>query len=57
MGLYEEAPKILFYTRIRRSPFFYASRRHGVKMYSVYNRMYHPRHYGDPLEEFWKLIN
>lgn len=56
MGAYEEAPKILLYTRIRKSPFFYASRRHGVKMYSVYNRTYHPRHYGDPFEEFWRLI-
>ncbi|MEE9324248.1 MAG: glycine cleavage T C-terminal barrel domain-containing protein [Dehalococcoidia bacterium] len=52
----DEVPKILLYTRIRRSPFFYASRRHGVKLYSVYNRMYHPRHYGDPFEEFRKLI-
>ncbi len=52
-----EHPAVLLYTRIRKSPFFYASRRHGVKMYSFYNHMYHPRHYGDPVEEYWQLVN
>jgi glycine cleavage system aminomethyltransferase T len=52
-----EDPRILLYSRIRKSPFFYASRRHGVAMYSVYNHMYHPRHYGDPVEEYWQLLN
>jgi glycine cleavage system aminomethyltransferase T len=51
-----EHPQILLYSRIRKSPFFYASRRHGVAMYSVYNHMYHPRHYGDPVEEYWQLL-
>ena len=44
------------YTRIRKSPYFYASRRHGVQSYSVCNRMYHPRHYDDPVAEYWKLV-
>jgi glycine cleavage system aminomethyltransferase T len=52
-----EHPEILLYTRIRKSPYFYASRRHGVQMYSVYNHTYHPRHYGDPIEEYWQLLN
>jgi glycine cleavage system aminomethyltransferase T len=52
----EPHPEILLYTRIRRSPYFHASRRHGVKMYSVYNRTYHPRHYGDPVAEYWQLV-
>jgi glycine cleavage system aminomethyltransferase T len=52
-----EHPEILLYTRIRKSPYFYASRRHGVQMYSVYNHTYHPRHYGDPVEEYWQLLN
>jgi aminomethyltransferase len=52
-----ERPEVLLYTRIRKSPFFYASRRHGVRMYSFYNHMYHPRHYGDPVEEYWQLLN
>ena len=36
-------PEILQYTRIKKSPYFYGSRRHGVAMYSVYNHHYHPR--------------
>jgi len=53
----EENPGILLYTRIRKSPYFYASRKHGVKRYSVYNHTYHPRHYGDPIQEYWHLVN
>lgn len=52
-----DLPGVLFYTRIRKSPFFYASRRHGPKVYSFANHMYHPRHYGDPVEEYWQLLN
>ncbi|MGH3383701.1 MAG: glycine cleavage T C-terminal barrel domain-containing protein [Nocardioidaceae bacterium] len=51
-----DVPKIHMYTRIRKSPYFYASRRHGVQSYSVCNRMYHPRHYADPIEEYWRLV-
>jgi aminomethyltransferase len=25
-------------------------------MYSVYNHTYHPRHYGDPIAEYWQLL-
>jgi aminomethyltransferase len=53
----EENPGILLYTRIRRSPYFHSSRKHGVKRYSVYNHFYHPRHYGDPVAEYWHLVN
>jgi len=53
----DENPGILLYTRIRKSPYFHASRKHGVKRYSVYNHTYHPRHYGDPVEEYWKLVS
>jgi len=53
----EENPGILLYTRIRKSPYFYASRQHGVKRYSVYNHTFHPRHYGDPVAEYWHLLN
>jgi glycine cleavage system aminomethyltransferase T len=52
-----ESPGILLYTRIRKSPYFDASRKHGVAKYSVYNHTYHPRHYGNPVEEYWKLVN
>ncbi|MBA2691819.1 MAG: glycine cleavage system protein T [Rubrobacter sp.] len=49
-------PGILLYTRIRKSPYYYGSRRHGVQLYSVYNHHYHPRHYGDPFGEYWQLL-
>src|SRR5437667_180011 len=52
-----ERPAILLYTRLRRTPYFHSSRRHGVHVYSVYNHFYHPRHYGDPVEEYWHLLN
>lgn len=51
-----EAPEILLYPRIRKSPFFYSSRRHGVRKYSVYNHHYHPRVYTDPVDEYWALV-
>lgn len=50
-------PEVLLYPRVRKSPYFYASRRHGVARYSVYNHTYHPRHYGDPVEEYWQLVS
>ncbi|MDQ3612591.1 MAG: glycine cleavage system protein T [Actinomycetota bacterium] len=52
-----DSPRIHMYTRIRKSPYFYASRRHGIESYSVCNRMYHPRHYDEPIAEYWKLVN
>ena len=57
MSQVNEHPGIMLYSRIRKSPYFYASRQHGVQLYSVYNHMYHPRHYGDPVEEYWHLLN
>lgn len=53
----ESAPYMLLYPRIRRTPLFYSSAKHGVAAYSVYNHHYHPRHYGDPVAEYWNLIN
>lgn len=51
------APGILLYTRLRKSPFFYSSRKHNPKQYSVYNHTYHPRWYRDPFEEYEDLLN
>jgi aminomethyltransferase len=53
----EAAPGILQYTRIRKSPFYYAKRHPKPLLYSVYNHVYHPRVYGDPIEEYWQLLN
>ena len=44
-----------FGTQIRRSPFFAATEKWGATGYSVYNHMYIPRDFGDPVENFWNL--
>lgn len=42
---------------IRKSPFFDATLRDGVRSFSVYNHMYIPGHFGDPAAEYDRLIN
>ena len=42
--------------RIRRSPFFDATVAAGVTSFSVYNHMYMPTSFGDPMGEYWRLI-
>lgn len=56
MAEINQNPGILLYTRVKKSPYYYGSRRHGVELYSVYNHHYHPRHYGDPFGEYWQLL-
>ena len=41
----------------RRSPFFEATLRWGCTAYDVYNHMYLPAYYGDPVAEYWALVN
>jgi glycine cleavage system aminomethyltransferase T len=43
--------------RLRRSPFFEATQRHGAKAYTVYNHMLFPIRYGDLEEEYRHLID
>jgi len=43
--------------RLRRSPFFAATQRHGAKAYTVYNHMLFPICFADLEEEYWHLIN
>ena len=53
------AAKTDFYfgSRYRKSPFFEATRRAGCKSYGIYNHMYIPDYYGDPVEEYRSLTN
>ena len=53
----DQAPKIMFNSRIRRSPYFEATRRYGCKAYSTYNHMFLPSYYDDPVNEYWKVVN
>jgi len=45
-----------FGTQIRRSPYFDATVRWGAQAFSVYNHMYIPRDFGDPVQNFWNLV-
>ncbi len=45
-----------FGTQIRQSPFFEATLRWGAQAFSVYNHMYIPRDFGDPVQNFWNLV-
>jgi len=42
---------------IRKSPYFDATVRDGVRSFSVYNHMYIPGNFGDPAAEYDRLIN
>ena len=42
--------------RLRRSPFFQATQGHGCRAYTVYNHMFLPGHYDDPVAEYWHLL-
>ena len=46
-----------FGTQIRKSPYFDATVRWGAKSFSVYNHMYIPRDFGDPVQNFWNLVS
>ena len=43
--------------RLRRSPFFEATQRHGARAYTVYNNMLFPICFADLEEEYWHLVN
>ncbi len=53
----DEIAGIGFGTQIRKSPYFEATLRWGAKQFSVYNHMYIPRDFGDPVQNFWNLVN
>ena len=42
--------------RVRKSPFFEATRRYGARSFTIYNHMYMPTSYTDPVDEYWKLV-
>lgn len=50
-------PCITFGSRVRKSPYFDASRRYGCNAYSIYNHVYMPLYYQDPVTDYWNLVN
>ena len=49
--------KFSFGTQVRKSPFSDAALRWGARGFSVYNHMYIPRDFGDPVQNVWHLVN
>ena len=49
-------PLITIGPRVRKSPYFEATRRWGARAFTVYNHIYLPTHYGDPVAEYWSLV-
>jgi len=41
----------------RRSPYFEKTLAAGCSAYDIYNHMYLPGYYADPVEEYWALLN
>ncbi|MEL6947403.1 MAG: glycine cleavage T C-terminal barrel domain-containing protein [Pseudomonadota bacterium] len=44
-------------TRLRPSPFYFATVDEGVQNFTTYNHMLMPTGYGDPEAEYWRLIH
>ena len=53
----ETKAEFYFRPRYRKSPFFEATRRAGCRAWGIYNHMYIPDYYDDPVEEYRSLTN
>ena len=52
-----ESSTLYFGPWYRRSPFFEKTLAAGCSAYDIYNHMYLPGYYADPVEEYWALLN
>ncbi len=50
-------PLIGIGTRVRKSPYYDSNIKHGVKGFTIYNKMYLPTGFDDPEKEYESLIN
>ncbi len=50
------AAQIAIGPRVRKSPYFDATRRWGAKGFSIYNHILLPIWYTDAVDEYWKLV-
>ena len=53
----EASSTLYFGPWYRRSPFFEKTLAAGCSAYDIYNHMYLPGYYADPVEEYWALLN
>lgn len=56
MALNRQSTTLFFGPWYRRSPYFEATLRAGCTAYDIYNHMYLPAYYADPIEEYWHLL-
>ncbi len=52
-----ESSTLYFGPWYRRSPFFEKTLEAGCSAYDIYNHMYLPGYYADPVEEYWALLD
>jgi glycine cleavage system aminomethyltransferase T len=50
------APHISIGPRVRKSPYFEATLRWGARAFTVYNHVFMPTLYSDPVSEYWSLV-
>ena len=50
------SPALSIGPRVRKSPFFEATVRAGAKAFTIYNHMYMPTGYTDPVTEYWSIV-
>ena len=50
------APQIAIGPRVRKSPYFEATLDYGAKAFTIYNHMFMPTVYTDPVDEYWRLV-
>jgi glycine cleavage system aminomethyltransferase T len=53
----EASATLYFGPWYRKSPYFEATRKAGCTAYDIYNHMYIPGYYDDPVGEYWSLLN
>jgi aminomethyltransferase len=49
-------PTLSIGPRVRKSPFFDATVQAGAKAFTIYNHMYMPTCYSDPVSEYWAIV-
>ena len=52
----KNAPAISIGPRVRKSPYFDSTLRYGAKAFTIYNHMYMPTSYSDPVSEYLSLV-
>jgi glycine cleavage system aminomethyltransferase T len=50
------APTLSIGPRVRKSPYFDATVRAGAKSFTIYNHMYMPTCFSDPVSEYWAIV-